>query len=120
MTVCHGQAIYLDMLCCRYVAGRIGVVTEEQSAGLNTFVGTFSLPSLIFLSLASLNLSNVNWYFLAAVLVAKALVFVSVVLVTLLVSRPFSASRAGLYAIFCTQSNDFAIGYPIGKFLLPN
>jgi len=101
------------VIICGYVAGRIGVVTEEQSSGLNTFVGTFSLPSLIFLSLASLNLSDVNWYFLVAVFVSKALVFVSVVLVTLLVSRPFSPARAGLYAIFCTQSNDFAIGFPI-------
>lgn len=24
-------------------------------------------------------------------------------------------SKAGLYAIFATQSNDFALGYPIGK-----
>ncbi|XP_054266157.1 integral membrane protein GPR155 isoform X2 [Macrosteles quadrilineatus] len=96
-----------------YFAGRIGVVTEEQSSGLNTFVGTFSLPSLIFLSLASIELSDVNWYFLVAILVSKALVFLSVVLVTLLVSRPFSPARAGLYAIFCTQSNDFAIGFPI-------
>lgn len=99
----------------RYVAGRTRIVTEEQSAGLNTFVGTFSLPALIFLSLASLNLSNVNWYFLLAVLISKAVVFLLVILVTLLVSRPFSPARAGLYAIFCTQSNDFAIGYPIGK-----
>ncbi|XP_046688786.1 integral membrane protein GPR155-like, partial [Homalodisca vitripennis] len=75
------------VIICGYVAGRIGLVTEEQSSGLNTFVGTFSLPSLIFLSLASLNLSDVNWYFLLAILVSKALVFLSVVLVTLLVSR---------------------------------
>uniref|UniRef100_A0A1B6MSC8 DEP domain-containing protein n=1 Tax=Graphocephala atropunctata TaxID=36148 RepID=A0A1B6MSC8_9HEMI len=101
------------VIICGYVAGRVGLVTEEQSSGLNTFVGTFSLPSLIFLSLASLNLSDVNWYFLLAILVSKALVFLCVVLVTLLVSRPFSAARAGLYAIFCTQSNDFAIGFPI-------
>jgi hypothetical protein len=25
-------------------------------------------------------------------------------------------STAGLFAIFCTQSNDFALGYPIGEF----
>lgn len=27
--------------------------------------------------------------------------------------RPLSPGRAGLYAIFTTQSNDFALGYPI-------
>lgn len=109
---------YLKLNSClmfRYIAGRIGIVTGEQSSGLNTFVGTFSLPSLIFLSLSSLNLSDVNWYFLVAVLVSKALVFLSVIVITLLVSRPCSPARSGLYAIFCTQSNDFAIGFPIGE-----
>ncbi|KAG0722565.1 Integral membrane protein GPR155 [Chionoecetes opilio] len=36
-----------------------------------------------------------------------------VVVVTLLVYRPMDTGKAGLYAIFCTQSNDFALGYPI-------
>lgn len=35
---------------------------------------------------------------------------------TLMVASPDSRySKAGLYAIFATQSNDFALGYPIGE-----
>ncbi|XP_014253111.1 integral membrane protein GPR155 [Cimex lectularius] len=101
------------VIICGYVAGRLGIVSEQQTSGLATFVGTFSLPSLIFLSLATLDLSSVCWYFLLSVFISKAIVFVSVLLITLLVTRPVDPGRSGLYAIFCTQSNDFAIGYPI-------
>lgn len=99
----------------RYVAGRMNLISQTETKGLSTFVGSFSLPALIFLSLAELDLSSVNWMFLLSVLVAKTVVFLVVVAVTLLVSRPVNTGRAGLFAIFCTQSNDFAIGYPIGK-----
>lgn len=99
----------------RYVAGRMNLISQTETKGLGTFVGSFSLPALIFLSLAELDLSSVNWMFLLSVLVAKTVVFLAVVAVTLLVSRPVNTGRAGLFAIFCTQSNDFAIGYPIGK-----
>lgn len=90
-------------------------MTEQQSVGLSTFVGTFSLPCLIFVSLATIDLSSVYWYFLLAIFLSKAVIFVAVLLVTLLVTRPVDPARAGLYAIFTTQSNDFAIGFPIGK-----
>ncbi|KAJ9580870.1 hypothetical protein L9F63_023951, partial [Diploptera punctata] len=96
-----------------YVAGRMSLISQTEAKGLNTFVGYFSLPALIFLSLAELDLSSVNWIFLLSILVSKAVVFFIVVVVTLLVSRPLNPGRAGLFAIFCTQSNDFAIGYPI-------
>lgn len=55
----------------------------------------------------------VNWKFLLSILVSKAIVFFSVIIISLLVIRPLNLGRAGLLAIFCTQSNDFAIGYPI-------
>lgn len=43
-------------------------------------------------------------------------VFVLVCVLTLMVASPDSRySKAGLYAIFATQSNDFALGYPIGE-----
>lgn len=101
----------------RYVAGRLGLVTEQQHGALNTFVGTFSLPSFIFIKLASLQLSSVNWLFLFSIFLSKAIIFFAVAIMTLLLTKPTDPSRAGLYAIFCTQSNDFAIGYPISKYL---
>ncbi|CAK1586256.1 unnamed protein product [Parnassius mnemosyne] len=96
-----------------YIAGRLNVVSKSESKGIATFVGTFALPSLIFLSLAQLNFSIVNWTFLLAMLLAKGIVFFAVVVITIFVSKPMNLGQAGMFAIFCTQSNDFALGYPI-------
>ncbi|XP_028148362.2 integral membrane protein GPR155 [Diabrotica virgifera virgifera] len=101
------------IIICGYVAGRMNWISETEAKGINTFIGTFSLPSLIFMSLAEVELSQVNWIFLLSILIAKSIVFFSVIIVTLLVGRPLKLGRAGIFAIFCTQSNDFAIGYPI-------
>lgn len=76
-------------------------------------MGTFALPSLIFTSLVQLDWSTVNWLFLLAILIAKAICFFGVGAVSLLMTRPLNYGRAGILAIFCTQSNDFAIGAPI-------
>lgn len=76
-------------------------------------MGTFALPSLIFISLSEINLGTVNWRFLYAILISKSIAFFSVMLITLLVVRPLNFGKAGILAIFCTQSNDFAIGFPI-------
>lgn len=54
-----------------------------------------------------------NWMFLLAILLAKLVIFVGVGAVSLLMTRPLNYGRAGILAIFCTQSNDFAIGWPI-------
>lgn len=100
----------------RYIAGRLNVVTSLESKGIATYVGTFALPALIFLSLAKLDFSTVNWIFLFAILLAKGLVFFGVMIVTMLVTKPVHFGRAGIFAIFCTQSNDFALGYPISEY----
>ncbi|XP_026316921.1 integral membrane protein GPR155 [Hyposmocoma kahamanoa] len=101
------------IILCGYIAGRLNVVSSTESKGIATFVGTFALPSLIFLSLARLDFSTVNWMFLLAILLAKGIIFFSVIAVTLLVSKPINLGTAGIFAIFCTQSNDFALGFPI-------
>ncbi|XP_055627992.1 integral membrane protein GPR155 [Toxorhynchites rutilus septentrionalis] len=101
------------IIICGYLAGRLNVITNTEAKGLNTFVGTFALPSVIFLSLAELNWSIVNWTFLLSILISKTIVFLAVGIISLLVARPLNYGRAGILAIFCTQSNDFAIGFPI-------
>lgn len=116
--VFHTYILKILFLFCRYLAGRLNIVSQSESKGLATYVGTFALPSLIFLSLARVDFTTVNWTFLLAILLAKGSVFFAVIIVTALVSRPMNLGQAGLYAIFCTQSNDFALGYPISKYLL--
>ncbi|XP_015437374.1 PREDICTED: integral membrane protein GPR155 [Dufourea novaeangliae] len=101
------------IILCGYIAGRFDVITKTEANGLNTFVGTFALPSLIFMSLGKLDFTLVNWKFLLAVLLAKSCVFFIVLSVSLLIKRPSNPGCAALFAIFTTQSNDFAIGYPM-------
>merc|ERR1719322_655388 len=96
-----------------YLAGRFNFISETEAKGLNTFVGTFALPSLIFRTLCQLNMTSVNWTFLGAILLAKASVFFSVMIITFLTTKESRFSKAGLFAIFATQSNDLALGYPI-------
>lgn len=110
---CHNPNFFLFPYS--YIAGRFKIISNAETKGLGTFVGTFALPSLIFLSLVELNWSKVNWTFLLAMLISKAVVFFSVLVISLFVVRPLNVARAGLLGIFCTQSNDFAIGYPIGE-----
>lgn len=97
------------------MAGRLKIISNAETKGLNTYVGTFALPALIFQSLVELNWSTVNWNFLLSILISKSVVFLAVIVISLLAARPINYGRAGLLAIFCTQSNDFAIGYPIGN-----
>ncbi|XP_072752130.1 lysosomal cholesterol signaling protein [Anoplolepis gracilipes] len=101
------------IIICGYLAGRLGMMTKIEANGLNTFIGTFALPSLIFMSLAKLDFTLVNWKFLLAVLFAKSCVFITVLIVSVVIKKPSNPGRAALFAIFTTQSNDFAIGYPM-------
>lgn len=88
----------------------MNMVTNAGAKGFHIYVGTFALPSVIFLSLSEVKWETVNWKFLFAILISKAIVFFAVMLTGLLVVRPLNLGKSGILAIFCTQSNDFAIG----------
>jgi len=94
-----------------YLAAKFNVLTAIEAKGIGTFIGTFCLPALIFGSLCKLNLMSVNWGFITALFIAKATIFFAVLIVTYFIGR--RPGRAGLFAIFSTQSNDFALGNPI-------
>lgn len=51
-----------------------------------------------------------------AVLLAKSAVFFVVLAISMITNKASNPGRAALFAIFATQSNDFAIGYPMSKF----
>lgn len=98
-----------------YIAGRANLISQAQGKGIGVFVGKFCLPALLFRSMVELNFSQVNWLFLLGIAVSKSVVFVVVAILSLLIRRPRHLGFAGLFAIFATQSNDFALGYPICK-----
>ncbi|XP_034740924.1 integral membrane protein GPR155 isoform X3 [Etheostoma cragini] len=102
------------IILCGYVAGRANIITSTQAKGLGNFVSKFALPALLFKNMVLLDFGNVIWPFLWSILIAKVSVFFIVCVLTLIVSSPESRySKAGLFSIFATQSNDFALGYPI-------
>lgn len=89
------------------------MLTAEQTSGISVFVGTFALPAIIFGSLSKVNLSAVNWHFWLSILLAKSIVFTAVIVVGGCANRHEPIGISALYAIFVTQSNDFALGLPI-------
>uniref|UniRef100_UPI00398F3DD1 lysosomal cholesterol signaling protein-like isoform X1 n=1 Tax=Pristiophorus japonicus TaxID=55135 RepID=UPI00398F3DD1 len=102
------------IILCGYVAGRANIITSTQAKGLGSFVSKFALPGLLFKNMVILDLAHINWSFLCSILVAKVAVFIIVCSLTLLIASPDSRfGKAGLFPIFATQSNDFALGYPI-------
>uniref|UniRef100_A0A8C9YUQ6 G protein-coupled receptor 155 n=1 Tax=Sander lucioperca TaxID=283035 RepID=A0A8C9YUQ6_SANLU len=102
------------IILCGYVAGRANIITPTQAKGLGNFVSKFALPALLFKNMVLLDFGNVIWPFLWSILIAKVSVFFIVCVLTLIVASPESRySKAGLFSIFATQSNDFALGYPI-------
>ncbi|XP_028846751.1 integral membrane protein GPR155 isoform X2 [Denticeps clupeoides] len=104
-----------------YVAGRANIITATQAKGLGNFVSKFALPALLFKNMVLLDFGNVIWPFLWSILIAKVSVFFAVCILTLLVTgRDGRFAKAGLYSIFATQSNDFALGYPIVEALYKN
>ncbi|XP_041857426.1 integral membrane protein GPR155 [Melanotaenia boesemani] len=102
------------IILCGYIAGRTNIITSSQAKGLGNFVSKFALPALLFKNMVLLDFANVIWPFLWSILIAKVSVFCIVCILTLIVASPDSRySKAGLFSIFATQSNDFALGYPI-------
>lgn len=101
------------LILAGYLSGKFGLISEEESNGISIFVGDFSLPALIFQSLAISDLSTINWGFVASIFVSKIFLFVLVALITIIITKPPNYGLAGLYGIFCTKSNDFAVGYPL-------
>lgn len=53
--------------------------------------------------------------FIGAICISKGLLFLTTLTLSWLVQRPYNIGMAALAAIFVTQSNDFALGYPIGE-----
>ncbi|XP_061579482.1 lysosomal cholesterol signaling protein [Cololabis saira] len=102
------------IILCGYIAGKTNIITSTQAKGLGNFVSKFALPALLFKNMVLLDFSDVIWPFLWSILIAKVSVFCIVCLLTLIVASPASRySKAGIFSIFATQSNDFALGYPI-------
>ena len=96
-----------------YLAGSFELITKPQALGLNKFVSKFALPALLFKSIVVLDFSSVNWLFLISIFFSKAIVFISAITIAVITIRPVNIGQAAIFAIYVSQSNDFALGAPI-------
>lgn len=98
-----------------YIFGYFKIIPLNEARSIGTLVGKLALPAILFKNLAILDVTSISWPFLASILVAKLSIFLVVAIITVIVSRPFSVGKGGIFGIFVTQSNDFALGLPIGE-----
>ena len=98
-----------------YMLGNFKVITQQSASAVGVIAGQIALPALLLQNMATLDLSEINWRFMAGMLLARTLIFVGVFVITLIFTRPFDVGKPAILAIFSTQSNDFALGLPISK-----
>ena len=94
-----------------WLAGTFKVIGPQEARGLNIFIGKYSMPSLVFISLATLDFSTINVAFLLGIFISKFCLFFVVMLLIRFSFRDIST--AAMFAMFCTQTNDFAMGLPL-------
>ena len=86
----------------------------DYAKPLAKFCGVVLLPTAVFVAMLTLETTPAAWKFLEGILIAKATVFVLMIVLVLAVDRTsWNFGNAGVRAVFITQSNDFAFGLPI-------
>jgi predicted permease len=99
---------FFALICCGYLAGRRGLLSEEGIKGLNTFVFYFALPCLIFSSLASKPLAEIlNPDFMGAYLSASITVFAAAAFL----ARTLFKATLGMSALHGQAASVGNVGY---------
>ncbi len=101
-----------------YLCARLSLLSQNQANGIQIYISKVALPAIIFKSMLELDFSQVSWAFWLGILIAKSILFTFVSLFSLLLNKPVlqHAGKAGIFAIFVTQSNDLALGLPLCKY----
>ena len=89
-----------------YFFGRFNIIPPGEARTIGVLVGRLALPALLFKNLAILDLTTISWPFMGGILIAKLSVFVVVAVLTIIITRPISSGKGGLFGIFATQSNE--------------
>ena len=103
-----------------YISKKLRFVSDNAGAGIGEFVGYIALPALLFSAIAQLDFSAVDLRLVLIIALGKGIVFVlGGIFGAVTGKRGVRLQKAGLFAIFATQSNDFAFGLPIVQVLYP-
>ena len=109
-----------------YVGKLTNFIPGDANKGIGPMVGKICLPLLIFRNVAKLDLSTVDFRVIACCGIVKICSFVLATLVAY-ITRPTgkdtkagdNASQYGIFTLFCTGSNDLAIGLAIINSIYP-
>lgn len=99
-----------------YLFGRLRWIPAEGIRAMGMFVTTLALPALLLRSMILIDFSHVDWTFFLSIFISKSILFVCTAIICILRygwRDRAGYSDAGCFAIFVTQSNDFAMGLPI-------
>ena len=69
----------VSLVAIGYACKRSGIFSPSEVSGLSAFVGRLSLPALLFLSMATIEFSSVDYPLVATIYLTKLIIFVVVV-----------------------------------------
>ena len=70
----------VSLILIGYWCKRSGLFSADDASGLSAFVGRLSLPALLFLSMATLDIEMIDTLLLCTILIVKGIVFLLVVI----------------------------------------
>lgn len=112
LTVLEVTLPVFALVFCGWLAARRGLMSPEAVAGINAFVFLFALPAMLFRAVSSQPVARiVDLRFLAAYLLAAAVVFFGTRLLSRAVS-PDASQRTG-FAFAATHGNVGYLGLPL-------
>jgi len=98
-----------------------GLASSSTKQELGSFATTIALPAQVVKVLATITASDIAWGFFSGVVLTKLAVSSLAFACTHVLDRsPKSLSRSAIFAMFSTQSNDYALGLPIASAVFGN
>ena len=92
-----------------YLCRRASVFTPSEIEGISAFVARLALPALIFLSMATLDITAVEWPLVGAILLGKSVLFALAVITTWLLSAAEWKSSSDCFSIRSQVEPSFAL-----------
>ena len=119
-------AVIFFVIGLGYFSALSGFVPRTANKGIGPLVGKVCLPLLIFRNVAKLDMSSVEFGIVGCCFLVKVISFICAAIVAW-TTRKVGAdakpgdlpSQFGIYTIFCTGSNDLAMGLAIINSLYP-
>lgn len=101
-----------------YTCKHFNLLSKEQVSGIGFYVGKIAFPLLVFKTVATADLGQVNVWVVLACNCGKACVFLATFMLTFLLYKTNGHKSQRLltstiFGFFSTASNDFALGFPV-------